>query len=71
MRDVFPRELLAFAPIIALTVAVGVFPKPVFVAVNPAIARTYSFLNVEPVQPDVPVGDAGPDYSATEGEGDE
>ncbi len=71
MRDVFPRELLAFAPIIALTVAVGVFPKPVFDAVNPAIARTYSFLNVEPVQPDVPVGDAGPESSAIEGEGDE
>ena len=46
MRDAMPRELVAFAPIIALTIAVGVFPKPVFDVVNPAIERTLSFVHV-------------------------
>jgi NADH-quinone oxidoreductase subunit M len=55
MRDVIPRELVAFAPIIVLTVAVGVFPKPVFDVVNPAIERTLSYINVDPVEPDVPL----------------
>jgi NADH-quinone oxidoreductase subunit M len=54
MRDALPREVLAFAPIIVLTVAVGVFPKPLFDVVNPAIERTLSFVNVDPVPPDVP-----------------
>ena len=27
MRDVVPRELIAFAPIIALTIAFGVYPQ--------------------------------------------
>ena len=55
----------------ALTIAVGVFPKPVFDAVNPAIERTYSFLDVEPVEPDVPVGDAMTNDAVLEGEGSE
>ncbi|MFL6288872.1 MAG: NADH-quinone oxidoreductase subunit M, partial [Actinomycetes bacterium] len=59
MRDVLPRELVAFAPIIVLTVAVGVFPKPVFDVVNPSIERSLSFLHVDPVEPDVPVGNVG------------
>jgi NADH-quinone oxidoreductase subunit M len=68
MRDVVPRELVAFAPIIALTIAVGVFPKPVFDVVNPAIERTLGYLQVEPVEPEVPVGDMATPESAVEGE---
>lgn len=68
MRDALPREVVAFAPIIALTIAVGVFPKPVFDVVNPAIERTYSFLNVELVEPTVPDVDGLTDSALTEGE---
>ncbi len=59
MKDVVPRELIAFAPIVALTVAVGVFPKPVFDVVNPVIDRTLSYVQVEPVEPDVPMDEGG------------
>ena len=59
MRDVLPRELVAFAPIIVLILAVGVFPKPVFEVVNPAVERSLSFVHVDPVDPDVPVDSAG------------
>jgi NADH-quinone oxidoreductase subunit M len=53
MVDAVPREVIAIAPIIALTLAVGVFPKPVFDVVNPAIDRTLDFVNVDPVEPEV------------------
>jgi len=65
MRDVMPRELVAFVPLIVLTIAIGVFPKPVFEVVNPAVERTLSYVHVEPVEPDVPV-----DPSADEGGSD-
>ncbi|MEO8105912.1 MAG: NADH-quinone oxidoreductase subunit M [Actinomycetes bacterium] len=68
MRDAVPREVVAIAPIIALTLAIGVFPKPIFDVVNPAIERTYSFLQVDPVEADVPVGDVTTDDAASEGE---
>ena len=65
MRDVLPRELVAFAPIIVLTVAIGVFPKPVFDVVNPVIERTLSYVDVQPIEPDVPfvpaAGEGGSD----------
>ena len=69
MRDLFPREVVAFAPVIALTIAVGVFPKPLFDVVNPAIDRTLAFVQVDPVEPDVPLGpfDAAA-HQAPEGE---
>jgi NADH-quinone oxidoreductase subunit M len=59
MRDALPRELIAFAPIVALTLAVGIFPKPVFDVVNPAIDRALSYVQVDPVEPDVPVEEGG------------
>jgi NADH-quinone oxidoreductase subunit M len=68
MRDVVPRELVAFAPVIALTIAIGVFPRPLFDVVNPAIDRTLSYLQVEPVEPDVPVGDVAASDTAADGE---
>jgi len=59
MRDALPRELIAFAPIVALTLAVGIFPKPVFDVVNPAIDRALSYVHVDPVEPDVPIEEGG------------
>ncbi|HEX5016110.1 MAG TPA: NADH-quinone oxidoreductase subunit M [Actinomycetes bacterium] len=59
VRDVVPREIVAFAPLIVLTVALGVFPKPVFEVVNPSVERSISYVEVDPVEPDVVVDDAG------------
>ena len=70
MRDALPREVVAFAPIIVLTVAVGVFPKPVFDVVNPAIERTLSFVGAEQIEPDVPVDEVDSAGAPTEGESD-
>ena len=54
MRDLVPREVFAFAPLIVLILAIGIFPKPLFDVVNPAIERTLSYVDVSPTEPDVP-----------------
>ena len=40
MPDLKPRELWAIAPLIALIIVLGVYPKPVLDIINPAVART-------------------------------
>jgi NADH-quinone oxidoreductase subunit M len=40
MKDLRPRETLAVAPLIALIVFVGVYPKPVLDIINPAVRVT-------------------------------
>ncbi len=40
MPDLKPRELWAVAPLIALIVVLGVYPKPVLVIINPAVHST-------------------------------
>jgi NADH-quinone oxidoreductase subunit M len=40
MPDLRPRELLAVAPLLALVVFVGVYPKPVLDIINPAVRTT-------------------------------
>jgi NADH-quinone oxidoreductase subunit M len=40
MRDLVGREVLALAPLVALTLAIGLYPKPVLEVVNPAVDRT-------------------------------
>ncbi|MFE9424583.1 NADH-quinone oxidoreductase subunit M [Kitasatospora sp. NPDC006697] len=42
MPDLKARELLVAAPLIALTIALGVYPKPLTDLVNPAVADTLS-----------------------------
>src|SRR5579872_844882 len=42
MTDLRPREVLAVAPLIALIVFVGVYPKPVLNIINPAVKSTMS-----------------------------
>jgi NADH-quinone oxidoreductase subunit M len=39
-RDLGAREMLAIAPLIALIVAIGFFPKPLLDVINPAVTRT-------------------------------
>ncbi|MFI9270741.1 NADH-quinone oxidoreductase subunit M [Kitasatospora sp. NPDC052896] len=42
MPDLRARELLVVAPLVALTVVLGVYPKPLTDLVNPAVAATLS-----------------------------
>jgi NADH-quinone oxidoreductase subunit M len=42
MKDLRPREILAVAPLLALIVFVGVYPKPVLDLINPAVTSTMS-----------------------------
>src|SRR3984957_8353330 len=40
MPDLRPRELLAAVPLVALIIALGVYPKPVLDVINPAVHQT-------------------------------
>jgi NADH-quinone oxidoreductase subunit M len=40
MTDLRPRELLAVVPLVALIIAMGVYPKPVLDVINPAVRTT-------------------------------
>jgi len=42
MKDLRPRELWAVVPLIALIIALGVYPKPVLDVINPAVQSTMS-----------------------------
>jgi NADH-quinone oxidoreductase subunit M len=42
MKDLRPRELWAVVPLIALIIAMGVYPKPVLDVINPAVQSTMS-----------------------------
>jgi NADH-quinone oxidoreductase subunit M len=42
MPDLRPRELLAVVPLVALLIAMGVYPKPVLDVINPAVNSTMS-----------------------------
>jgi len=42
MPDLRPRELLAVVPLVALIIAMGIYPKPVLDVINPAVNATMS-----------------------------
>jgi NADH-quinone oxidoreductase subunit M len=48
-RDLDLREAWVIAPLIAVIVALGVYPKPLLDVINPAVHST--FLNVRPHDP--------------------
>jgi NADH-quinone oxidoreductase subunit M len=41
-RDLNPREILAVAPLIALIIFLGIYPKPLLDVINPAVRATLS-----------------------------
>ncbi len=55
MPDLKARELLVVAPLIALLVFLGVYPKPLTEIVNPAVKHTMSQVDKTDPKPDVPV----------------
>jgi NADH-quinone oxidoreductase subunit M len=56
MPDLKPREVLAVAPLLALVVFVGVYPKPVLDIINPAVQSTMSQVHEVDPTPAHPVG---------------
>ncbi|MGP3953037.1 NADH-quinone oxidoreductase subunit M [Streptomyces sp. 7N604] len=57
MPDLKVRELVVVAPLIALLIFLGVYPKPVADIVNPAVDHTLSVVDERDPKPDVPVRD--------------
>jgi NADH-quinone oxidoreductase subunit M len=54
MPDLRPRELCAVAPLIALIIAMGVYPKPVLDVINPAVRHTMAQIHVTDPVPQHP-----------------
>ncbi|MFH9423186.1 NADH-quinone oxidoreductase subunit M [Streptomyces sp. NPDC017529] len=55
MPDLKARELAVVAPLIALLLFLGVYPKPLTDLVNPAVEHTLSVVDRHDPRPDVPV----------------
>src|SRR6185295_5352892 len=45
LRDLVPRELAVVAPLIALLLVLGVYPKPVLDVINPAVGHTLTTID--------------------------
>jgi NADH-quinone oxidoreductase subunit M len=58
MPDLKPRELAAVVPLIALIIAMGVYPKPVLDVINPAVKATMSQVHSTDPVPAHPVSAA-------------
>ena len=56
MRDLAGREVLAVAPLLALILFLGVYPKPVLDMINPAVTRTMQDAGQTDPPADHPVG---------------
>src|SRR5690349_5763086 len=46
VRDLIPRELAVVAPLIALLLVLGVYPKPALDVINPAVTHTLTTIDV-------------------------
>ena len=53
VRDLSGRERLAMAPLVLLILALGVFPRPMLDAINPAVEATMNLVGVSDPQPRV------------------
>jgi NADH-quinone oxidoreductase subunit M len=53
MKDLSRRELAAVAPIIAIIVALGFFPKPVLDVINPSVHQTLERVHMQDPKPTV------------------
>jgi NADH-quinone oxidoreductase subunit M len=64
MRDLDVREVVAVAPLLALIVVLGFFPKPLTAVVNPAVADTLQQVGVRDPAPAVPSQSASAEESS-------
>ncbi len=56
-RDLRPREALVVAPLIAVIIALGVYPKPVLDILDPPVARTMEQVGMTDPEPAYPVAE--------------
>ncbi|MCV7133307.1 NADH-quinone oxidoreductase subunit M [Mycobacterium hodleri] len=56
LRDLVPREILVVAPLIALLLVLGVYPKPVLDVVDPAVGHTLTTIGQQDPAPRVAEG---------------
>jgi NADH-quinone oxidoreductase subunit M len=59
IRDLVPREVVVVAPLIALLVVLGVYPKPVLDLINPAVSHTLTTIGQHDPAPSVAVSVKG------------
>lgn len=60
LEDLRPRESMMLAPLVALIVFIGVYPKPFLERIEPAAERIVQQLNGSSVLPEAPPQDAAP-----------
>jgi NADH-quinone oxidoreductase subunit M len=56
LRDLLPREIAVIAPLIALLLVLGVYPKPALDVINPAVDHTLTTINQQDPAPRVAEG---------------
>jgi len=54
VRDLVPRELAVVAPLIALLLVLGIYPKPALDVINPAVEHTLTTIGQTDPQPTAP-----------------
>ncbi|MGV0741746.1 NADH-quinone oxidoreductase subunit M [Mycolicibacterium sp. XJ870] len=54
LRDLRPRELAVVAPLIALLLVLGIYPKPALDVINPAVEHTLTTIGQTDPEPSVP-----------------
>jgi NADH-quinone oxidoreductase subunit M len=69
ITDLRPRELVVVAPLIALLLVLGVYPKPVLDLINPAVENTMTTTGQHDPAPRVPVGASTPAEAPRTAEG--
>ncbi|WP_407558059.1 NADH-quinone oxidoreductase subunit M [Mycobacterium paraintracellulare] len=67
--DLRARELIVVAPLIALLLVLGIYPKPVLDIINPAVENTMTTIGQHDPKPTVPVGNPRPAEAARTAEG--
>jgi NADH-quinone oxidoreductase subunit M len=53
LRDLVPRELLVIAPLIALLLVLGIYPKPALDVIDPSVGHTLTTIGVQDPAPRV------------------
>jgi len=66
IRDLVPREVVVVAPLVALLLILGIYPKPVLDIINPAVGHTMATIGQHDPAPKVPVTAVG-DHKTAEG----
>jgi NADH-quinone oxidoreductase subunit M len=58
LRDLLPRELAVVAPLVALLIVLGVYPKPALDVINPAVSHTLTTIKATDPAPATAEGPA-------------